>query len=171
MDIMELGAIGEMIGGVAVVATLGYLAIQIRQNTKSTRFLATQSLVAGQAESNFLMASHDDLAAIIQDVVMNGDLDRLEPHAQMRFSSFMIGIYGQVDFAYHQYLGGQLDESVWKRWDYELPVFLSQPGLAEWWTRDKPRFSAEFAAYVDQQLAEFVPASTMPTMGRSSNPR
>ena len=37
MDIMELGAIGELVGGVAVLATLVYLAIQIRQNTASNR--------------------------------------------------------------------------------------------------------------------------------------
>ena len=33
MTIQDLGALGDMIGGVAVVASLIYLAIQIRQNT------------------------------------------------------------------------------------------------------------------------------------------
>jgi hypothetical protein len=33
MSIMELGALGELIGAVTVVVTLAYLAIQIRQNT------------------------------------------------------------------------------------------------------------------------------------------
>jgi len=30
MDILELGAIGELVGGVAVIATLAYLAVQVR---------------------------------------------------------------------------------------------------------------------------------------------
>lgn len=30
MNIMELGAIGELVGGVAVIATLVYLAVQVR---------------------------------------------------------------------------------------------------------------------------------------------
>ena len=34
MTIQDLGALGDMIGGVAVVASLIYLAIQIRQNTQ-----------------------------------------------------------------------------------------------------------------------------------------
>lgn len=34
MSIQEWGAIGEIIGGIAVVASLVYLAMQIRQNTK-----------------------------------------------------------------------------------------------------------------------------------------
>jgi hypothetical protein len=33
MTLMELGAIGEFVGAIAVVVTLVYLAIQIRQNT------------------------------------------------------------------------------------------------------------------------------------------
>ena len=37
MDIMELGAIGELVGGVAVLVTLVYLALQIRQNTSQVR--------------------------------------------------------------------------------------------------------------------------------------
>ncbi len=37
MTIQDWGAIGELIGGVAVIATLVYLSMQIRQNTKSTR--------------------------------------------------------------------------------------------------------------------------------------
>ena len=34
MDIMELGAIGELVGGVAVIATLVYLAMQVRQSNR-----------------------------------------------------------------------------------------------------------------------------------------
>ena len=35
MSIMELGALGEFVGAIAVVITLAYLAIQIRQNTRA----------------------------------------------------------------------------------------------------------------------------------------
>ena len=35
MNIMELGAIGELVGGVAVIATLIYLAVQIRQGNQA----------------------------------------------------------------------------------------------------------------------------------------
>ncbi|MDH4049536.1 MAG: hypothetical protein OEW68_09385 [Gammaproteobacteria bacterium] len=35
MTIIELGALGEFLGSIAVLATLIYLAVQIRQNTIS----------------------------------------------------------------------------------------------------------------------------------------
>ena len=37
MDILELGAAGELVGGVAVVASLVYVGLQIRHNTAATR--------------------------------------------------------------------------------------------------------------------------------------
>jgi hypothetical protein len=35
MNIMELGALGEFVGSIGVIATLVYLAIQIRQNSRT----------------------------------------------------------------------------------------------------------------------------------------
>ena len=36
-----VGAIGEIVGALAVVATLIYLSIQLRQNTRSSELAAT----------------------------------------------------------------------------------------------------------------------------------
>jgi len=40
-----IGAIGEIVGAVAVVATLGYLAVQIRQNTRADRASSRQTVL------------------------------------------------------------------------------------------------------------------------------
>ena len=37
-----IGAIGEVVGALAVFITLGYLAVQIRQNTKAVRATALE---------------------------------------------------------------------------------------------------------------------------------
>lgn len=37
MDIMELGAIGELVGGVAVIGSLIYVGLQVRQNNEQAR--------------------------------------------------------------------------------------------------------------------------------------
>ncbi len=37
MNIMELGAIGELVGGVAVIGSLIYVGLQVRQSTEQTR--------------------------------------------------------------------------------------------------------------------------------------
>ena len=45
MTISELGSIGELIGAVATVATLLYLALQIRANTHSAKYNAINDII------------------------------------------------------------------------------------------------------------------------------
>ncbi len=73
---------------------------------------------------------------IVQKSIVDNSLESMAPHEQFRFNSFMLGIYTKVDYAYHQYLDGQLDERYWKRWDYEIPLFLKTPGMAAWTVQD-----------------------------------
>ena len=60
------------------------------------------------------MAANDDLAAIVQSTTSKSALESLEPHSQLRFHTMMMGFHIYIDFAYHQYLAGLLDESTWK---------------------------------------------------------
>ena len=50
LSIQDLGAIGEMIGAIAVVITLMYLASQINQNTVAVKASAMQSLAVATSE-------------------------------------------------------------------------------------------------------------------------
>ena len=67
MNWEAIGAIGEILGAAGVIATLAYLAVQIRQNTKMAR-AATRQELAGQMQ---LLASDlvtvEGIASILQD--------------------------------------------------------------------------------------------------------
>lgn len=85
MDLMELGAIGEMVGGVAVVVTLIYLATQIRQ-------LKQQNLLASHQHSydsvnSFcdVVSSSDALASII--IRGRQSASALTPEEHLRFQT------------------------------------------------------------------------------------
>ena len=45
MDIMELGAIGELVGGVAVIASLLYVGLQVRQTNQINRAESVRAFV------------------------------------------------------------------------------------------------------------------------------
>ena len=170
MDLTQLANLGEFIGGVAVLVTLVYLALQVRLNTQSNRYLFTQNLVTNEAHANLMVATHGDLAEIIQNTA-TGQHETLAPTDRLRMNAYMYSVYSQIDMAYHQYRAGQLEERVWQRWDYEIPVFLGVPGFAMWWTQDKQRFSSDFVRYVYERLAAAPPPETVPTVGRQEAPR
>jgi hypothetical protein len=59
-----VGAIGEIIGAAAVVATLAYLAVQIRQSSKVASLQASQHVLEGAAEFQRRIAADDDLSRV-----------------------------------------------------------------------------------------------------------
>ncbi len=54
MNIMELGAIGELVGGVAVIGSLLYVGLQVRQSNERSR----QTLELERAQANREMSGH-----------------------------------------------------------------------------------------------------------------
>jgi hypothetical protein len=55
VNLDALGNIGDFVGGIAVIATLIYLAVQVRQNTSALRTASRQEIVSGFREHNRLM--------------------------------------------------------------------------------------------------------------------
>ena len=146
MNWQAIGTLAEIIGALAVVVSLIYVAIQIRQNTCESRTQRAQALMSANSDGNALIASTPDLAKIVQTGM--GDFNALTEDEQFRFGFMFFSFFNKYDFAYHQFLDGQLDEKHWAKMHIELPLFVSLPGSKTWWDRDKLRLSKECVAYV-----------------------
>ncbi|MGR8949567.1 MAG: hypothetical protein ACU84Q_16100 [Gammaproteobacteria bacterium] len=159
-----IGAIGEVVGAAGVIATLLYLATQIRQNTIATRNQTTQNLVDAHADANTQISSDPELADILQRGCY--DRDSLTDTERLRFNTFYVSAYSHFDHAYHQYLADQLDEKFWRKMEREIPIYVGGlPGVRAWWEQDKSRLTHEFVAYVEKRLETFEAPSTIPSMG------
>ena len=89
MTISELGSVGEVIGAVATVATLLYLALQIRANTKQTK-LTNWGVLAERYMSVYAQSSNFELA----DVIVRGriDFNSLNEAEKLAFGHYMENI-------------------------------------------------------------------------------
>jgi hypothetical protein len=123
MSIIELGALGEFVGAIAVVVTLAYLAIQIRQNTHSMeegRRLAlaqTYQMRADALQSMMVQAADSEhIGLIITKLVEAGypeqvaSLDVLTPEELGRFRQWQIAQQTHWDNMFYQYQQGYLDD-------------------------------------------------------------
>ena len=63
MNIQDIGAIGEVVGAIAVVVTLIYLATQIRQNNQLLRSGSRQALVTNDVTSLAANLQNSDVFA------------------------------------------------------------------------------------------------------------
>jgi hypothetical protein len=65
MSFSIAGIIIQIMGTVAIIVSLFYLAIQIRQNTRSTRSATYQSIVSHIAEAAEIFVDKPDLAQLL----------------------------------------------------------------------------------------------------------
>jgi hypothetical protein len=127
MTIIELGALGEFIGAIAVVATLAYLAIQVRQNTHAReeaerlalaqtyqmRADALQEMLVRAAESEHIGPILTKLTSVgyPEDI---SSLDELDESELGRFRQWQIAQQTHWDNMFYQYQQGFLDEEYYR---------------------------------------------------------
>lgn len=73
MNWEAISAIGQFIGAIAVIITIIYLAIQMKQNTAAVATSTYESTMTGFNDINVIVASTPELASIINRGCMNTD--------------------------------------------------------------------------------------------------
>ncbi len=108
MDVMKLGAIGELVGGFAVIATLGYLDVQVRQGTRSSRSATYQAAITNVAEWTRTVGSNNDTAVLLHEGMM--DLDSLEREERIHWAFLFTSAVRTFENLFYQYEIGSIDE-------------------------------------------------------------
>ena len=140
-----LGAIGELVGAAAVVLTLGYLAVQIRQGSKSSRQQSYYDLVTRRTNLLNKMVESDYVTAIVI-IGMRGDAMK-EIEAQ-RFTSWSLNYVSHMQDVYLQWRAGLVEENVWLAERQFLAVLVELPGFAAWWQVATQYYLPEFISEV-----------------------
>ena len=99
MTIQEMGALGEMIGGIAVVISLIYVGLQVRQNSNSVRAASQIALRQLGTEITSQLAAPDMARIYIQGLK---DLSPLPAEDRVRFQSLMFSLFGIYEAYYFQ---------------------------------------------------------------------
>jgi hypothetical protein len=159
-----ISAIGQLVGALAVVISLIYLAREVRSNARATRLAAMRSTLDAFNRLTEQIAEHSDLAEVWNRGL--DDYESLEGVDRARFNSRMHQIFRNVEDAYHQHLEGHLDPRVWRGLEAVMREINSTPGVQGWW-RSNSRFfgGEEFAKFINQQQQTAKP----PSLDRESN--
>ncbi len=127
MTILELGALGELLGSIAVLATLVYLSVQIRQNTRSmdeNKKLALAQTYQMRADALQMMLVHaadsDHVGPVITKLTGAGypedihALEGLSKEERQRFRLWQIAQQTHWDNMFFQYQQGFIDEEYYR---------------------------------------------------------
>ena len=147
MSLQDLGNIGEFIGAIGVVASLIYLALQIRQNTKAVRRTAHISAVDAFNHFNSLVAQDPELARIFRTGLL--DTGKLNEDERVRFERLMSIVITNLENLFFQHRDGLLEAERWEAYEAILRDFVSFPIFPSYWQQARRRMSRSFVTYVE----------------------
>jgi len=147
-----LGNYGEFVGAIAVVATLIYLATQIRQNNELLRSGSRQTLVSNDVTS---LAANLEYADVFTTFASEKELSAED---QLRLSFMFALDLRNREFEYFQYKHKILDEETWLSYRQVILINHSSPRGRRWWDHvGRGIVDPEFAQLVDDLLANARP--------------
>jgi len=148
--LQEYALIAEIIGGVAIVASLIFVGVQLRQNTIATQGNTRNELIA--ADLAVLLAPNGTDAAIALR-----SLDDITEEQAVEAVIYLTALLRVREFVWLQYRSGLLDHDTWQAYLSGISSNFNNPRARRYWEMSKAGFDPQFVAEVDKFLVN-VPA-------------
>ena len=159
MSLSDLASIGSFVSGLAVLASLIYLSLQIRQNTLTHRATAHMGRYAFAREQTQLLMDPRTAALTLkafQDIENLSEVEAFQSHNHLQTfilgSEEMFWLHGQ----------GFLDDHAFDAQMSVLLQLLGSPAGRASWKIGKSLMAPAFQKYVEHRLASHPTASPPP---------
>ena len=145
------GAVGEIVGGLGVIASLLYVARQVGASNKAS---AIQSkLATSRMHSDFLVALIEN--PDLDDILFKGisKLESLSERDYHRFSNMALQAFTFFAAGYFQFKAGTMDSDEWSETESIIKFWLNGQGSRDWWQKvGRARFSSSFKTYIEEEF-------------------
>jgi hypothetical protein len=136
-----LGALGETVGAIAVVATLIYLARQVRQSVAFSRVSQYRPMVESYENYNDLVIANPAVAELLAGLEQEGKVTSAADNIRIRHLAYrLMNIYLSAQTAYTNGQIGAEEFAIFKL-DVES-TFDHYPGLMPYFESNLPRYGA-----------------------------
>jgi hypothetical protein len=140
-----IDAVSSLVSAVGVIATLIYLAYQIRQNTQSIQGATEQSLMVLEKDTYSLMAEHADVF-----VRGSADFSQLSPEDAIKFQNIVGAELSLVYSAYVQYNRKLIPLEAWEAYERSTADYFKGPGYLAAWQALKPSYPERFCEAMEK---------------------
>jgi hypothetical protein len=131
VDWAMVGAIGEILGAAGVIATLGYLAVQIRGSAREARRAAMQEVIDQSADLlERIGTSAETTVAWMKGLAADDGLTPVQ-QAQFRILIYRVALLWERTFYMHE--AGELDAWIMEESRRVRRGLVSSPGFKAWY--------------------------------------
>ena len=157
MTVQDLGSIGEFVGAIGVVASLIYLALQIRQG--SHQIEQNTNSVLGSVELENARLASDWLVTIAQNPQLGriwnlglSEPEKLTEDESVQFSMLMGSAFYRLEGPFRQYRRGLLSEDSWEPFEQVITRYMRSPAVLAWWSNRDVPLASSFTEYVNSKI-------------------
>ena len=149
-NLESLASLGEIVGAIAVVVSLLYLAVQVRQNTRAQR-LENASRILDRTASMQGALSRDPAMSVLFSKGVS-DPSKLTTQERIQFTWAMYEFFGALEFMFLAANENSIPEEIWQRWSSAAAWWLTFPGVQAWWNARPIPFADSFSSYIESLL-------------------
>ncbi len=147
MNWEAIGAVGEIIGAIAVVASLVYVGIQVHQSNILSRSQTRQSIMHLVQQELYKLI--DDPTILM--LLTKADISIEE---KIKLNAWISSNMRQREYEWFARNDGTIDENTFNTYKALIPIVLGTERSRRWWKLARPAFYPGFAAFVDDLLGE-----------------
>jgi hypothetical protein len=141
-----ISAISQMIGSIAVVLSVLYLAFQVHQSTRVAKLAAQDAAATSLREVTRPFAENADLARVWRRGLE--DLKSLPAEEQARFFHSCYQFLKAFETIHFHHIHGVMDEQIWQGWSGLLQHYIASPGMEHYWNLRHDLFSVRFQQFI-----------------------
>ena len=154
MTLSDLAAIGGFVSSLAVVATLAFLVLQMRQADKNQKALLQQGRSARVTEL-ILKRTEPELSKALTRG-LHADL-AIEDWQVEGVNAFFAALFWSIEDSFLQYRAGLLLSTSWETDAATLRGFFAVPACRVAWAMNRDLMSGDYRDYVDGLAREVKP--------------
>jgi hypothetical protein len=152
MSLESVYFVAESTAAIAVIATLYYVAREVRHNTKAVKASTYQSVANGSIHLlESLINSEATAHLYFRGLYHAAELSEEE---KIRWHSLMLAVYRHWDNLCYQYRIGALEEEMWLSYDRTMSAYLKFHAWVNWFQVNHDLFSQHLQELIIQKIKE-----------------
>jgi hypothetical protein len=142
-----ISAISQLVGSLAVVLSVLYLAVQVHQSTRVAKVAMQDAAAAALRDVTKPLMENAELERIWR--VGIEDISALSVEERARFFHVAYQFLKAFESIHFHHVYGMMDKDLWEGWHGLLRHYVFAPGMAHYWKLRPEVFSERFRNFVN----------------------
>ena len=147
MQLKEWAQIAEIVGGIAIVASLVFVGLEVRENTQVVILTSDRAVDQQNVALNISVIENHDVA----EILARGETDRrsLDEVDRIRFDNYTFSRFGAYENVVGNLDEGFIDSEEEAVWIEHFRYRFDKPGYRDFWLQYRHGYFPRFRAWID----------------------